>query len=92
MRSKFFIWVKRRFGITTGQVLPNWALFIRFLLFPIRMTRWWIEKGEGYQCMTDTWIIHGIEYSDVLFAHLANDNRWYRVIKRENGLITIETK
>ena len=82
--------MKRRFGILEGQVLPRWAVFIRFLLFPVKMARWWMKDGEGYQCMTDTWIIHGIEYSDDMFSYFASDDKWYRVIKRENGLITIE--
>ena len=62
------------------------------ILFPLRRIRWAQEKYEGLDWKRNVWTIHGIKYSDKLFSHFAfGDDKWFRIIKRENGLVTIET-
>lgn len=71
--------------------LPMRILFT--IIFPIKVLYYRIQKQEGYQLRNDTWIIHGIEYSDAIFKHFTfGDDKSYKIIKREDGIITIQTQ
>lgn len=83
-------------GISIGQILPKWLLCIRCLLFPIKFLSAYLRNVEGYQIMSNSWKINGVEYSDDFFKIISNNTKnkdiWYRFEKDEYDRITVVTK
>lgn len=49
----------------------------------------------SYDSETDVVIIDGLKFAREVFAFMASEptpGRWYRLIKREQGVVTIETR
>ena len=62
-----------------------------FFFFPLMAIHYAVGKQEGYQYDTRTWIIHGMRYSDEIFKHFSyGGDELFKIVKRENGLITID--
>ena len=89
MRNKFWRWVCR--NLPKGQLLPWWAICLRATLFPVDYFFWKMSGGRGYQIQSDSWIIHGVTYSDHFFRYLKNadSDKVYR-IHRDGDSITME--
>lgn len=91
MRQKIWIYL---ITISTieGELIPKWMHVVRFLLFPIDYIFWHHSTRTGYQLETDTWMIDGQRYTAKLFRYFAaGSSETFRIVKRENGCITIET-
>jgi len=93
LRQRFFNWlVYDIFKVPEAQILPTPLKILYAIVFPLKWVYFTQAKYVGYQWDRQVWIIHGMQYSDALFRHFAyGDDRWYRVIKREDGIITIQT-
>ena len=91
-RRKFFWWfVYNVAKYEEGKVLNLPLKILHFIFMPLLTIHYQIGKRDGYQWQSNVYIIHGMTYSEPLFKHFAyGDDCWYRVIKRENGIITIE--
>ena len=91
MNSKIYQWFLTVCAISQGQIIPRWLRIVRGILMPISTLRWWLIRTEGYQIHTNTWVIHGVRYTDDYFKHMSKpDGRWFRVVKLEDGFLTIE--
>lgn len=94
LKEKFWWWyVFDVIKHPEGEVYSLHLKIFFTILFPIKAIRYTGETKEGYQWLEDTWLINGMRYSGVLFRHFAyGDDCWYKVIKREDGVVTIERK
>lgn len=92
-KLKFWWWFLKNIAKHPPEMIfPNWIRCIQFLLFPIKTLVYMQSKGDGYQWESNTWKIHGVEFSDDFFIHFAiSENEMFKYIRRENGCITIET-
>jgi len=90
-RQSTYRWIARDiFSIPEGTILPKWIIAIRFVLFPLQSIRWWLNGGEGYNLMTDTWYIHKTHFSSDFLLNLSNNSPyWYRVTKDQWGNLTV---
>lgn len=91
-RKKFWVWLLRIGKHPEGTMLSGWLLIMRASLFPLDSLYWLLSKERGYQFYKDTWIIEGQEYSGhaMRWIATANADKTFKILKRENGLITIE--
>ena len=93
MTRYIYRWFRKAGGVKEGEISPKWLLAVRFVLFPLQSSRWWLNDSEGYQIHTDTWKINGLEFSSTYFEDLANKAPyWYRVKSIEHGVVTFEAK
>jgi len=83
MRYKLFKWLCRNHP--NYAILTKRLMFARFVLFPWLSFKQWICKNQGYQPMSNNWIIGGQEYSTEFFLLLENES------KSENG-VTVNFK
>lgn len=73
-------------GHNPGEMLRRHQRIVYTVLFPIRSLHYSVERKEGYQVDKNTWIIHGVEYSDELFRHFAyGGDETFRIIKRDSS-------
>ncbi|MFA5715199.1 MAG: hypothetical protein WC998_05640 [Candidatus Paceibacterota bacterium] len=92
LREKIYWWfVYSVVKYEEGKMLNLPLKILHFIFFPLMTIYYQIGKHNGYQWETGIWIIHDMKYSDAIFKHFAfGDGCWYRVVKREDGLVTIE--
>ena len=54
------------------------------------------ENPISYDRFNDVITIYGMKYAMDMFKHMAfsptDEGRWYRILKREDGVITVEVK
>lgn len=43
-KSKFYLYLKHKFGINKKQLIPKWFYLIRILFYPIETIKWFFEK------------------------------------------------
>jgi hypothetical protein len=88
------IWLFFTKSIPEGQLLPKWAVAIRFCLYPLDTFYWHLaeKKGrDGYRWQDDTWLIHGIRYSSQsLLALSKDDGALLRVVARDGETVRIK--
>ena len=78
-----FRWALNAAKVPPYSVLPRWARMARFVLMPIKVIRWWARGREGYQLLDDTWLIHGVSFSDQWFHDFINGRTGYvKVIRK----------
>ena len=70
MRSRLWEWLSRK-TLTEGQILPWWAMTVRWALFPVDCFYWRFGSTRGYQWQTDTWLIDGVHYSSAALRQLS---------------------
>jgi len=91
IRSRIYNFFSKFSNTSAGKMKPTWLVFIRAVLFPLDYFYYTIGKNKGYDIYTDPWKIHGITYSDELLRDVSMlYNGVFRVVKRENGCVTIE--
>lgn len=97
--SKFHFWTEYRYallrflrdcsGTPEGACAPGWVTFIYYVLFPLN---WAYEKQSGikYEAPYDTYIIHGIRITGVVFEQFKGEvGSRFEVVKSQDGLVTI---
>ena len=94
MRKKIWRFIRSKiFKIGEGVVCPKWLAWVRYILFPIVSIRYCPNADPRYEPWNDEFCIFGVRYTGELFRSLAKDgiaeDQWFRVIKREDGVITI---
>ena len=88
-KLRFWEWITRDIAkLTPGNLLPRWAVALHVVLFPWGALKRKIQGGCGYQPQTDTWLIHGREYSSTFFTAL-RPGLSFTVTKSEHGLIEL---
>ena len=53
------------------------------------------ERPFSFDQSNDVITIYGINYAMEMFKHMAfspTDGRWFKILKREDGVITVEVK
>lgn len=83
-----FIWNKISSSFfKEGEIIPRWGMIIKSILFPLKALSFHAIKNFGYQWDRDTWIIHGIHYSDQSFKLLSKANgEIYKITRKGNQL------
>ena len=74
---------ERIFKVKRGQILPRFLQFIRFVIFPLEMTKMFFNRKFGiFDFAKDYFIICGRGYPRVLFETLRynGENQDYRTI------------
>ncbi len=98
-KLKYYELVFDRFKLDEGKLLPWWAVGLRFVFMPADtmkhlLLRWLLRDRMvgGYNIMYDYWDIEGVRYSGELFRAfgLWNLNTEIKIVKRDDGLVTIE--
>lgn len=84
------IWHLLRSRIPEGQILPTWAFALRAVLFPLEFLHWYMARASGYQFETDTWLIHGVRYSDRALHRLSKSSGEIYRIHRAGDVVTLE--
>lgn len=74
-----------------GYMIPVWAVWLRFFLFPLDSFYWKMAEHAGYQIRENTWIINGIKYHTSFFQYMENANGHTVKIWRDKDRIIIET-
>lgn len=98
-KLKYYRLVFDRFKLDEGKLLPWWAVVIRFIFMPLDTLKHLVLRMllkdrmvGGYNVMYDYWDIEGVRYSGELFRAfgLWNLNTEIKIVKRNDGLVTIE--
>jgi hypothetical protein len=66
-RNRVFWKICNLAGVRESQILPGWARFVRFLLFPVEMTGYFLTRSNYYDVMTDQYVINGARFSRTMF-------------------------
>lgn len=93
MKQRFLKWLFTRAGIQAGDILPTWARILLCVLMPSYITA--CLAAKVYDFRTDTYYLDGVRIAREAFTCLGRTplpSQWFRVIKRENGVITLETR
>lgn len=94
-RLRFLRGIRDFFSFEPSEIPPKWLKFIYYVLFP---THYIIDNQEflRYDVFGNRFYIFGQKYSEDMMYFLSNQepnsNLWFRVIKREDGVITLESK
>ena len=89
VRKKIFDSIVRS-RVPEGCVLPDWAIVVRWILFPLDTAYWVLGRSRGYQWQSDTWLIEGVRYTGAaLRALAASQGQTYR-ITRTGETVTLE--
>ena len=93
MRYRIYKILLRNFGFGEGEKLPWYLIVIKCLLFPVDAICYKYSPIK-YDLFTDTLTIDGVRYSRTLFRAWALGGlplgQLFRIISRENGVVTIE--
>jgi hypothetical protein len=76
--------------IDPGQYLPNWAVAIKCLLFPLHALPCYLPSRVKYDILRDVLIIDGIEYSLTLFEAFANPGEDFYRFQRNGKMVYVE--
>lgn len=91
MRRTLWLNILEDLGPEPGCILPVWLRCVYAVLFPLQALRYFIDSKAGFDLMTCCWRIHGVMYSDALFACMAiGDGRTLYRFAQKNGVVTIE--
>ncbi len=71
-------------------ILPTRFVVVRWILFPLQTTRWYLEKREGYQIMYNTWIINDILISNEALYELSKSKGELYKIELQGKYLSIE--
>lgn len=89
-RRKLWLNIMEDLGPPEGCITPVWLRLVYTLLFPLHGLKCLLDDTLGYDIARMVWRIHGVEYSDLLFARLAvSSGELYR-FTNVNGVVTIE--
>lgn len=90
MRNKIWAYLRAKFGIQPGQILPKPLLVVRAILYPLDSFYWWMSESRGYQLFEDVWLINGVRYDASMLKHLSEaDGECYRIVAN-NGVVWME--
>lgn len=65
-----------------GQMLPRWAILLRWALFPLDSLYWRLTSQRGYQWMANSWMIGGLNWSDDELVKAAHRPGLYLITKQ----------
>lgn len=89
-RRKLWLNIIEDLGPPEGCIVPFWLRLVYTLLFPLHGLKCFIDDALGFDCLRMVWRIHGVDYSDRLFARIAVSSGGLYRFTRVNGLVTIE--
>ena len=88
MRQSLYLFIIRRLLKTEeGMKLTRMGRVIWRCLFPLKALYYKVADKEGYQPISNTWIIHGMRFSDDAFIFMKESGA-FKVTQR-NGVITL---
>ena len=86
MRQSLYLFIIRRFLKTEeGMTLTRMGRVIWSCLFPLKALYYKVAEKEGYQPISNTWIIHGMRFSDDAFL-LMKESGTFKVAERNGGI------
>lgn len=96
--ERLFWWiVEKVFRHPSHMIFPQHLIALRWALCPISMLTWWMARNWifYYDISRDIFTIYGMKYAGSLFRSLAknglNVGAWMRIVKREDGIISLGT-
>jgi hypothetical protein len=89
-RGRLIRRIARRIGVEEGYLMPRWLCIFACVLIPSRVLMW--LSCQFYDPKRDVYTIGGVKISGRFFESLRIGGVWYRVTRRENGIVSIETK
>lgn len=90
-KEKFWKWFYEKIlKIEIGTKLNKWQLIIFFILFPIKAIRFYPSKQNGFDVREMVWYVNGMKIYQDFFNHIAFGQDWFKIIKREDGIVTIK--
>ncbi len=89
-RLMIWDWILEKAKHPQATKLPIWLRHVYTILFPLLSFYWYMNKSNGYQPMTNVWLIHGKKYSDNIFRHftIGSDNT-FKIIHSDD-VVTIQ--
>ena len=89
-RRKLWLNIMEDLGPPEGCIIPVWLRLVYTLLFPLHGLKCFLDDALGFDYLRMAWRIHGVNYSDRLFARLAvSKGELYRCTN-VNGVVTVE--
>lgn len=89
-RRKLWLNIMEDMGPPEGCIVPVWLRLVYTLLFPLHGLKCFLDDALGFDYLRMVWRIHGVDYSDRLFARLAVSNGELYRFTNVNGVVTIE--
>ena len=86
-REAIIRWLIVKSGTNLMAKIPRWLMIIWRILFPLKAIAYKVQSEEGYQPLTNTWKIHGLEYSDEDFQYLAESEGPQTVLRIHNRAV-----
>lgn len=90
-RRKLWLNIMEDLGPPVGCIVPLWLLCVYTLLFPLHGFRVLLDRSIGFDYLRLTWKIHGVEFSDLMFAQLAVANGGLYRVTTVNGIVNFES-
>lgn len=89
-RRKLWLNIMEDLGPPEGCIFPVWLRLVYTLLFPLHGLKCLLDDALGFDYLRMVWRIHGVDYSDRMFARLAvSSGELYR-FTNINGVVTVE--
>jgi len=93
LRMRLLRWlVRRMFKVPEGKVLPWYLVILHHMLFPLDWIRYSQNNRFHYDFDRDTFTVFGLKYAAAYFESFTLEpvGTLLKIVKRENGLITVE--
>jgi len=90
-RRKLWLNIMEDHGPPEGCIVPLWLRLVYTVLFPLSGLRWLLDNALGLDITRMVWRIHGVDYSDRMFARLAAESNSSLCCRTNvNGVIIVE--
>lgn len=93
LRFKFYHWLRKVAKVPEACVSPKWLRIVFIILYPIHGA-YAHQAQVRYDWMHNYYVIRDVKISGCFFDFLTrevNEGKIFKLIKNEDGLITIET-
>lgn len=83
------LWAFLISSVPEGQIMPWWALALRWILYPLDSFYWKMSATRGYQMERNVWLIDGVPFCAKSLHDLANATGEAFTAENVNGTIII---
>lgn len=89
-RHKLWRNIMEDLGPPEGCIVPMWLRLVYAMLFPLHGLKVLLNDALGFDYLRMVWTIHGVDYSDRLFANFAAAEGETFKVTRINNVVTVE--
>lgn len=83
------LWAFLISSVPEGQIMPRWALLLRWIMYPLDSFYWKMSSTRGYQMERDVWLIDGVPFCAKSLHALANSTGEAFTAENVKGTIII---